>query len=348
MQVHFIANLAFMKFLVIRLSSIGDVVLTSLAVRCLRKAYPDAGIDYLTKQQYAQIPESNPDVDRVLILGENLWNTSREISGNDYDYVIDFHANLRSRLLIQLLPERMKVLRYDKRALRRTLSVWLRKDLYGGHHIAEQFLAALAPLNVANDGGGLSYYIQPQDEVSKSTLPFTHKAGFGVLAIGATHFTKKLPDDQWEDICRQLRIPLIVIGGPDETVLGERLRQLDDLKILNKCGVYTLGQSASVIRQSAFVITHDTGMMHIAAALKKRTVSVWGGTVPWLGFSPYALPAPLQQIIEMETLACRPCSKYGRSSCPEEHFNCMKGIDTERIIAATGIRDTESKLLTLE
>lgn len=311
--------------------------MTSLAIRCLKTAYPDIQIDFLTKPQYSALVRNHLSVAHVMELDSSLWRTARRIAQEDYNYVVDLHANLRTGLLKQLLPESVKFLRYNKQSLRRNVSVWLKRDLYRGEHVPEQYLDALRPLGIKSDEKGLEFFIPEQEWIYRGDLPLTHRSGYAVLSLGATHFTKKLPLDKWMEICSLLPLPLILIGGKDEWKLGEELAATDELKIINKCGLYTIGQSASVVAQSKFIITQDTGMMHIAAALKKKTISIWGGTVPYLGFEPYGLGNGLSKIIEVKDLSCRPCSKYGRASCPKEHFKCMRNIRTEDIINETGI-----------
>ncbi len=283
---------------------------------------------------YRELAEKHLQVSNVMVLKESLWETAREIARNEYDYVIDFHLNVRSRILKQLLPESVKILRYRKKSIKRTLSVFLRRDLYGGERVPEQYLKTLAVLEVSNDGKGLDFYIPERDQIYKKDLPMTHGAGYAVLALGATYYTKKLPLEKWEEICRKLEVPIILIGGKAEIEFGKKLASTDNIKILNKCGQYSIGQSASVMSQSLFVITHDSGMMHIAAALKKKVISVWGGTVPYLGFSPYVTDEALSRIVEVKNLSCRPCSKYGRNDCPKGHFKCMNDMDTEEVVRA--------------
>jgi heptosyltransferase-2 len=326
------------KILLIRLSSIGDIVLTSLALRCIKNSYPDVQIDFLTKEQFENLVSSYPQVSNVLILKSSLWKTAQEIISEEYDAVIDLHANFRTQILQQLLPESLPFYSYQKQSLRRILSVWFKKDFYKGEKVPEQYLKALDSFGVKNDGKGLEFHIPKNDWIYRNDLPLSHRSGFAVLSLGATHFTKKLPLYKWEEIVHRLEVPIILIGGKQEIDLGQYLEQLDDLKVINKCGKYNLHQSASVIAQSIFIITHDTGMMHIAAALKKKTISIWGGTVPYLGFEPYGIEQEKSIIIEKSNLKCRPCSKYGREDCPKGHFKCMNDITIDEIIKVADIK----------
>jgi len=319
------------KILLIRFSSIGDIVLTTLALRCLRNTFPNAQVDFLTKIEYKDLVSKHLRVDDVLVLKGSLLETSKEIVHRDYDFVVDFHSNLRSKALVQLLPERIKVFKYKKQTLRRAVSVWLGKDLYRGGKVPEQYLQALSSLGVEHDRQGLEFEIPKSDHVYRGDVPMTHQSGYVVIALGATYFTKRLPLNKWKEICQKIELPIILIGGDGEVELGEQLASYDDLKVVNRCGQYSIGQSASVMEQALFVVTQDSGMMHIAAALKKKIISIWGGTVPYLGFEPYGLNDQQSIIIENRQLSCRPCSKYGRSSCPKGHFKCMKDIDVQEV-----------------
>jgi ADP-heptose:LPS heptosyltransferase len=325
-----------MRILLIRLSSIGDIVLCSAAIRCLRKRFPEATIDFLTKASMSDILKADPNINHIVHWEGSPANIAKQIVSSEYSHVIDLQDNLRTRILEQWLPANIQVIRYNKHRIRRTLSVWFKKNFYHGH-VAEQCLLAMASLGVQNDGLGLQYHIAPEDKITINDVPFTHKAGFAVLCIGATHFTKRMPEHKWAELIQKIRMPLLLIGGESERAIGDRLADLDSFKVINKCGVYTLGQSASAIQLSKFVITHDTGMMHIAAAFDKKTLSIWGGTIPELGFAPYLKSPEKSILIEEKQLSCRPCSKYGRSSCPKKHFKCMEQINIDRLISQTGV-----------
>ncbi|MCZ2393709.1 MAG: glycosyltransferase family 9 protein [Chitinophagales bacterium] len=320
------------KILFIRLSSIGDIVLSSLAIRCFKKHYPETQVDFLTKPEYVHLVQYHLGITQVLCLNDSLFNTAKEIIENDYDYVVDLHDNLRTNFLKQLLPESISFLKYRKKSIKRILSVWFKKNLYGDSFVSEQYLHALKPLGVKNDHQGLFFIIPKDDWIYSSQLPLTHRLGYIVISLGAKHFTKRMPIEKWNELIAKLSFPIILIGGQEDFLIGEQLERMDDLKCINKCGQYTLGQSASVIAQSKFVITHDTGMMHIAAALQKKTISIWGGTVPYLGFQPYVIDKAKSFIIENNQLNCRPCSKHGRSDCPKGHFKCMREINTDAIV----------------
>lgn len=164
--------------------------------------------------------------------------------------------------------------------------------------------------------------------------------GYAALVIGAQHATKKLPFEKLRELCEKIQVPFIIIGGKEDIQIGNELEKLFPFKVYNACGKFNLDQSASLIRQSKIVITHDTSMMHIAAAFKKKIHSYWGNTVSSFGMFPYfgsrvkylSLYENNSFIHEVKNLGCRPCSKIGFNKCPKGHFNCMMKQDFEDLI----------------
>jgi heptosyltransferase-2 len=124
---------------------------------------------------------------------------------------------------------------------------------------------------------------------------------------------------------------LIISGGKEDFETCEIIKNQVGETILNACGKFNLNQSASLVKQAKFVISHDTGLMHIASAFKKDIISVWGNTVPVFGMYPY-LSGENSIIVENNNLKCRPCSKIGFKKCPKKHFKCMNDIDESQII----------------
>ena len=145
------------------------------------------------------------------------------------------------------------------------------------------------------------------------------------LVIGGQHATKLLPLHKLQEVCQHITDPIVLVGGPEDEPQGAVIANTHS-HVLNSCGLLTIQQSAYVLQHSERVITHDTGMMHIAAAFKKKIVSIWGNTVPEFGMYPY-LANDQYQILEVKNLSCRPCSKIGYKKCPKGHFKCMNEMD---------------------
>ncbi|GAB3270143.1 glycosyltransferase family 9 protein [Larkinella harenae] len=310
------------KFLVIRFSSIGDIVLTTPVVRCLKQQVPGAEIHFCTKRTFQSLVESNPYIDKGLYLDGNLNELIRQLKAEGYHYIIDLHNNLRT-LLIKL---RLGVPSYsfDKLNWEKWLYVRFKINTLPNVHIVDRYLKTTQSFGVVNDNNGLDYFIPYKDVVEPGWIPPTHQRGYVAYAIGGQHNTKKLPVARMIELCRQINYPVILLGGKEDAEAGENIRQaLGDTWIYNACGKYNLNQSASLLQQSVLVFSHDTGLMHIAAALKKKIYSIWGNTTPQLGMYPYKT-----QFVALENkpLRCRPCSKIGYDRCPLGHFKCMNEL----------------------
>jgi ADP-heptose:LPS heptosyltransferase len=222
---------------------------------------------------------------------------------------------------------------FDKINLEKWLIVNFGFNRLPDQHIVDRYFETVKSLNVQNDGEGLDFFIRKEDEINIQQLPVSHQQGYVGIAIGAKHNTKILPQDKLIKLCKALEQPIILLGGKEDAIRGEQIAAETGRSIYNACGKFNLGQSASLVKQASVIITHDTGLMHIAAAFKKRIISIWGNTVPEFGMYPY-LPESFQEgsaIIEVNGLSCRPCSKIGYEKCPLGHFNCMNKNDLEEI-----------------
>jgi ADP-heptose:LPS heptosyltransferase len=315
-----------MKVLIIRFSSIGDIVLTSPVPRCIRKQYPDSVIHYLTKAPFRSLLENSPYIDKIFTITSKADERISQLQAENYDHIIDLHNNIRSLQVRKALQKPSTVFR--KLNLKKWLLVNFKIDLMPAQHVVDRYLETVQKLGVSNDHQGLDYFIPEKDELPLDTLPSTFGKGYIAFVIGAKHGTKQLPTDKLIRICKQLRKPIVLLGGKEDQELAAAVTTAVGENCFNACGRYNLNQSASLVRQSETVISHDTGLMHIAAALGKRVISVWGNTVPALGFSPYK-PGQGSVMLEVTGLDCRPCSKIGYNKCPEGHFRCMREHNEE-------------------
>ena len=319
------------KILIIRFSSIGDIVLTTPVIRCLQQQLEgEIELHFLTKNQYKSILTSNPRIAKVYGIEKSTNEIIEDLKLEQYDYIIDLHKNLRSKRVIREL----KVLSFtfDKLNYQKWLLTTFKINKLPKIHIVERYLNAVKPLGVENDGLGLEYYIPENDVVDLKTLPLTHQNGYVSFAIGAQHNTKRLPLEKMCKILQQLNLPVVLLGGKEDVTAAEFIQQTVGEKVFNGCGKFNLNQSASLVKQSKVLLTHDTGLMHIGAALGVSIVSVWGNTIPEFGMYPYFPNNPEKfVIIENNNLSCRPCSKIGYDKCPKKHFNCMNGLENEKI-----------------
>jgi ADP-heptose:LPS heptosyltransferase len=314
------------KYLVIRLSSIGDIVLTSPVVRVLKQQVEGAEVHYLVKPQYRNILANNPHIDKI-----HEYTTHAEtnilLKKEMFDYVIDLHNNFRTRKL----KNSIKVLDFtvDKLNFRKILLTVFKINRLPDVHVVDRYLDTLKVFDVNNDMQGLDYFYSKQSEVEFDALPLPDK--YISLGIGGQHFTKKMPVEMLSELCSLIDKPIVLLGGNEDKENGNKiLKSCANNNIVNLCGDVSLDVSALVIKHSALLITHDTGLMHIGAAFKKVIFSVWGNTVPSFGMYPYQADS-MSQIFELKNLKCRPCSKIGYKKCPKSHFKCMREQDIKQI-----------------
>jgi ADP-heptose:LPS heptosyltransferase len=317
-----------MKILVIRFSSMGDIIYTTPVVRCLKKQLAGAEVHFITKPAFKYIYDNNPYVDKLLLLKPSLSDTIADIKAEGYDYIIDLHNNLRTTII--KLRSGIKSSTYKKQTIRKWLSLKFNLKLVPPTHLVDRYMQAAKFLGITNDGQPIDYYIKAQHQLT-DLLPPTHQSNFAAFVIGATHFTKRMPNDKIISICRELKYPVVLLGGDDVKANGDEIAAATGLNVYNACGKTSLDESVFLVSQCATVIGFDTGLTHIAEAFNKPIVSVWGGTVPQLlGVQPYMVKDVLVAGID---LYCRPCSKFGLEKCPLGHFKCMKEIPEEPITA---------------
>jgi ADP-heptose:LPS heptosyltransferase len=317
-----------MKVLVVRFSSIGDIVLTTPVIRGLKKQL-GAEVHYLTKSNFQEVLAANPNIDQIHLLNHTNWSEIvSKLKAEKFDYIIDLHHNIRTLKLKLALG--VKAFSFDKLNIQKWLLVNLKINRMPALHIVDRYLACVKSIGVNKDLQGLDYFIGTNDEVSLSSLPLAFQNGYIGLVIGAQHFTKRLPKEKLNILLQRLTQPVVILGGPTDAELAEELSKKAPNRIFNACGKYNLNQSASLVKQAQKIICNDTGLMHIAAAFQKEIHLLWGNTIPAFGMGPYAIENAYHY--EVPHLNCRPCSKIGFQQCPKGHFHCMNQQDIKKLI----------------
>jgi ADP-heptose:LPS heptosyltransferase len=325
-----------MKFLIIRFSSIGDIVLTTPVIRCLKKQLPDAEVHFLTKESFRSLVASNPYVDKVQTLAHSWELMIHDLKQEEYNYVIDLHHNVRTMRVKKALGKPSHS--FYKLNLQKLVYVNLKINLMPAVHIVDRYLDTVRSFDVKNDGAGLDFFIPENEVTKKSDIPASHHAGYIGIVIGAAHRTKQYPVHKLIDVCKQLDHPIILLGGKEDRENGNAIAAADSVKIYNACGKFSINESADLVRHAKLIVSNDTGMMHIAAAFKKPVISLWGNTVPSFGMYPYYGENFLSQkpdpydILQVNKLWCRPCSKIGYNKCPLSHFKCMENISVDIVL----------------
>ena len=308
------------KILVIRLSSIGDIVLTTPVIRCL-KLQLNAEVDFLTKKKYREILISNPNVSRVLVFEEI---SKGELLAHNYDYVIDLQNNFRSFMLRLFLP--FKSYTFPKNNFKRLLLIYFGVNSLNDH-IVDRYFKTAKTLNIYNDKMGIDYITSPV-----FNKEFDFNQDYICWSLGASYENKKLSYSQMFNIISKLKTSVVLIGGIGEKEIAKKISSnISRKNIFDFCGELSVGESAYLMQNSKLNLTNDTGMMHIASAFNAPIISFWGCTRPELGFAPYLPKSSSVNLIAPNS--DRPCSKHGKR-CKIRANGCVKEID-EGIIFKT-------------
>ena len=314
------------KILVIRFSSIGDIIYTTPVVRSLKNRFPNAEICFLTKPAFKYIYQHNPYLTKLYLLEPKLLDTVKLIKEEKFDLIVDLHNNLRTSI-IKLLTQ-IPALTYKKERLKKWLALKF-KSFTPNKHLVDRYLETVKSLGAVNDGKSVDYFLEKEYQLDQF-LPTTHQPKFVAFIIGATHFTKRLPNHKIIEICKDIVDPIVLIGGNDVKVNADLIKAAVGEQIINLCGTINLDESIFILSKSTKVIGFDTGLTHISTAFNKPLVSIWGGTTPeLLGVQPYHISNSYMASVD---LSCRPCSKFGLEKCPLGHFKCMENINTDGIV----------------
>lgn len=318
-----------MKILILRFSSIGDIVLTTPVIRVLKTQLHESQIHFATKKQFATLLETNPYIDKLYLLEENETDFIQQLKSEKYDLIIDLHHNLRTlRIWFHLFVKRIT---FDKINFEKWLYTAFKINWLPSLHVVDRYMETVLKLGVKNDDKGLDFFIKQDTNIDKFNLPETYL----VYAIGGQHNTKKLPlNKQIELITLLMGENLVLIGGKEDLPQSEILMKKFP-NMINLCGISSIHESAKVIQQAKHLITHDTGMMHIGAALDVPISVIWGNTTPKFGMYPYYpnSTGDFKNNFEVDNLNCRPCSKLGHKTCPKSHFKCMQDQNFKEIFS---------------
>lgn len=322
--------------MILRLSSIGDVILTSPIIRSLATCLPESELHFLTKAAYAPLLDHHPQLEKVHRFEGNLQKTIQELETEDFDFVLDLHQNIRTaRIKLALgIPsatyskDRWAVLAHTKFKL----------PTLPNRHTVERYAQTLDKLDCQLDEGGLELHLPSEAHKAAQDIVqrFFHRAPLGIV-LGAGFLTKRWPAAHFIDLINAYGNPVLLLGGPGERAFSNEIADSLQVPHLNATGHYNLVLSAALVRECQALITHDTGLMHVAAAFQIPAIVLWGNTAPEIGFAPYNAP---HQNLQVEGLSCRPCTKLGHDQCPKSHFRCMNDLLPAQVLEALQTLDS--------
>lgn len=305
----------------------GDIIYTSPVIRCLKNQLANVEIHYLTKPTFKFLLEENPYLDKLHLSKPKLSETIEELKIENFDYVIDLHSSLRSLIVKTRLG--VKSSTYQKERFKKWIAIRFKINKVKPTHLVDRYLKTVSFLGVKNDEQPIDYFLPKHTKDLSQILPNHYQNPYIAFVIGATHFTKRMPNNKVIATIQKLKIPVILLGGKDVAVNAREIEEGLNQKVINLTGLISLNESVTIVKNAAYVIGFDTGLTHIAEAFNKKLITIWGSTVPeLLGVQPYKVDEHFEVSID---LSCRPCSKFGLEACPKGHFKCMNDIDEQQI-----------------
>lgn len=331
-----------MRVLLIRLNAIGDIVLTTPIIRSIKRSRPDIEVHYLTRECHREILSNNPHVDQLHTVKKDATEAIDRMKALHFDLVLDLHNNLKSFYLRNALPAPAR--RVPKRNLSKLAITHLKQRWLHLPHIVHRYAHVLRAIpDCSLDDGGLDFFVS---DAARRKIHALYAERFGAerpvaIGIGAKHATKIWPAEYFAELITQIDGPIVLLGGPDDRERADAIirGQSQPERILDGIGQFKLSESAACIELSRFVISHDSGLMHISAALHKKLVTIWGNTVPAFGMTPYQSE---HVILENNALLCRPCDKIGNPACPLGHHKCIRDIQVSSVLQA--VREIEDSI----
>jgi len=323
------------NILLVRFSSLGDVLLTTPLIRALRTRHPAATITALTKQVWAPLLSANPHLDHVVSLapGQSLVPLARAIRAAGFSHRLDLHASVRTRVLRLLVPGAWTG--YNARRRERRALIREQRDIYRDRvPVAERYFEAARGLDVAPDGRPAELFISPAAEARAEEWLSRAAADdrpLTILAPGAAHATKRWPLPAWCALASALVArggAVVVVGAAADRPAGLAIAAAAGGLGYCAAGELDLQATGALIRQAVAVVSNDSGAMHLATAVGTPVVALFGPTVEAFGFFPYRARA---RVLQRE-LPCRPCSSKGGPRCPMGHHRCLGEILPEQVL----------------
>jgi lipopolysaccharide heptosyltransferase II len=328
-----------LKILIIRLSSIGDILLTTPFIRATRHRFQTAQIDYIVKNQFQELLVNNPHINNLILFDSNdntneMKRIRELIRRTEYDYIFDLHNNLRSNYFQRGIKTNHKY-RIQKNKFRQLMLVKFKKNLYKNIlSIPERYLATGRSVEIKDDGRGLEIYwddyFQKKTERKLAEFGLSNKDKYIAVSPGAGFYTKRYPIEYYRELLKRITgnrpLKIAITGSEAERELADKLADLPGA--VNLAGKLSLLETAVCLSRAVSLLSNDSGLMHMASAVNTPVLAIFGSTVKELGFCPFRVKA---RVVENENLYCRPCSHIGRNECPEKHFRCMMDLTPELV-----------------
>jgi len=322
-----------MTVLIIRFSSLGDVVLATAVIEALNRAAPDAELVFLTRDPFQELFHGDPRLaETVAVTGSESPSDIVRLLGTDsFDAIVDLHASLRSRAVTFFLRSPRK-LRVNKHALARRIMVWSRNRYRRSFDVVGSELALLESFGVRERILPRLVPCPGYIEEARALLDGRGDGGFVGFAPGARHEAKRWNEKSFAELADAVvdrgLTPVFLGDSGDNEVIGRISGMMKSGHSLDLSGK-SLGVTAAVVSRFRCIVTNDSAPMHIAGALGVPFTAVFGPTHADLGF----VPGYPNGITLHTGVPCSPCSIHGEKSCRMPERYCMDGITWRKVLS---------------
>jgi len=337
-------NLSNIKRLLIRSTNwIGDAVMTTPAVRAIRKNFPDAEISILTKSWVAPIFSNSPYVDNLLIYDEaekhkgmvGKMRLAKDLKQYGFDAAILLQNAFEAALITFFagIPCRIGY-NTDVRGFLLTHSVPCTPQIKKMHQTG-YYLGILQGIGLETDGLGLDLVVDKKYQKRATEILEEHGISRADRLVGINPSATFGPAKQWfperyaglsDKIYEVFGANIVLFGGPGDIELGVRISQMMQHPLVDLCGKTKLEEAIALINMCSLFITNDSGLMHVAAALDIPLIAIFGSTNP-ITTGPRSKRSKIVRV----SIKCSPCLK---PKCPEGHLRCMDQIDIDMVFEA--------------
>ncbi len=324
------------KILILRFSSMGDILLATPVLDILKKKFPECEIDWVVSKKFEETLSTNPLINKLFIFKDTsgLKKIRKDIRRTTYDLVFDLHINSGTKYLTRFMKN---VHRYDKRVFDRFMLVWFKKKYREITPVTQMYFRALEKAGIETPAfWKLKFGLYKETELQTVKMYGLHNLNYIALVPGASYYTKKWPKEYFRELVRKIsdssdiKRRIIILGrGREEEEAGKFIADENRSLCTDLTGKLSLQETAAVLKFADVVVTNDNGPMHLAECFDKKILAVFGSTTEEFGFFPYSTN---YKVIEADGLNCRPCTHFGRKTCPKGHFRCMTDITPDQVM----------------
>lgn len=309
------------RFLFMSFGEASQILQATPLIRCLKQQVEGAEISFLTTQPNSRYLETNKNVKQIVVFNGKIKQTARNLKYEHYDYIVDLQGGFRT----DRLKRRIGMISFTIET--EGFKIWkhinLRRLKHPLRSFVERSFDLVGVFDVRNDNKGMDFFIR--DDTVVNHLPDSYI----LISLHAERLTRQLPENKIIDLCHKINKKIVLAGNKEDNELATRITNKMNGKVINHCGK-NIQHIAYMVQQSVAVVSFDSEVMHLSAALNKENISIWGNTVPLWGNKAY-MAHKKSVVFGIENLTCRPCSSKGFAYCPKKHFKCMQDIDTDKL-----------------